>query len=228
MYHGIMTDLISKAALDALAEFRHHQALSIQHAKKADVSLHKFLDAIPLKDAPRATTQGPRCLAVWTRWLAENGPNTRSVIAEATGVKFTERATPHTYRWVDVLNADDDQISPLSIIRFVGKKTHDGQRGAPPVIYALWSQRYDVRTKFGVGPERPQAMTGVIQPPVSAHPIDPEFGEEQPLDFAAEPTVDDILQPQEIIYSDRAAEDFDHVAWAQRIIAERDGTPAPS
>lgn len=159
-------------------------------------------------------TRIPNCVAVWRNWLAENGPATRQTIAEATGVKFNERGTPHTVKWVEG-EAGLDFVAPDTITRFLGLKKESG-RGAPPTIYALWSQRYEVLPKFGVGPERPdpdsqsnesepEALTGVIRPPLSSYPIDEEYGEEQPLPLDPE-------EPKSII-SETPEE------WAARVLA---------
>lgn len=153
-----MPTALTKSAEDALALFRHHDALAIANRTKANAALGQFLDIISYDDAGATVRldRAPKCVRVWTRWLAENGPNTRAYITEATDTKFSERGTPHTIRWDDITGdtADDDLFPASTIIRFKGNKL-DAGRGAPPTIFALWSQRYDVLPKFGVGPERP-------------------------------------------------------------------------
>jgi hypothetical protein len=169
MYHEAMTSALTKAAEDALATFRHHDALAIANRKKANAALGRFLDIISY--GADGTSSGPlsnvpSCVRIWTRWLVDNGPTIRQDIAEATKTKFTERGTPHTLRWEDIEDGDGADIPENTIIRFKGIK-EDGGRGAPPTIYALWSQRYEVLPKFGVGPERSpgtDTLLGVITP----------------------------------------------------------------
>lgn len=209
-----MPDALSQTAEDALAMFRHHQALAHQHLRKADAFINQFLGAAPPQVTGRAAKRLPQCVSIWTEWLAENGPNTRQHITDATGVKFTERGTPHTVLWDK--DIADNQFPPSTIVRFAGRKPPGGGRGSPPTIYALWSQRFQVNPLFGVGPTdaEPQAMTGVIRPPESSHPIDPEFGQEEPinwdaLDLQAEGIVQTVTETPE--------------EWAARIVAMREG-----
>lgn len=236
-----MPTALTKAAEEALAQFRHYDALAVNNRKKASSALERFLEIISYGTDSQAPLGGvPQCVRVWSAWLAQNGPDTRQNITEATGRKFTERGTPHTLRWDDIQDGDSANIPENTIIRFTGAKVNEG-RGAQPVVYALWSQRYDVFPKFGVGPSLPdnvadaygsvaaegvapsaeavqQALTGVIRPPTSAHPIDPDYGEEEPFDFTAEDLTGDgfvatVSDPTE----------FDHKSWAERVVAERDG-----
>lgn len=189
-----MTDALSQAAETALAQFRHHHALASTHSQKADKYLTDFLAAITTKvSVATLPRSGPRCVTVWTEWLAANGPNTRTHITDETGVKFTERGTPYTVRWQDV--QEETELPQNTIVRFIGQKPPSG-KGAPPTIYALWYQRYDVYPLFGVGPQKdgaipptpeaPKAMTGVIRPPDSPDP-DQSSGppEETPEQWAA-------------------------------------------
>lgn len=168
-YSFFMATPLSEAAENALSSFRHHQALALQHSKRADGFLDQFLSLISYEGAKSDTpAKLPRCVREWTAWLHANGPAFRKDIYEGTGVKFNERGTPHTIQWSGKLNdVDDDSISPNTIVRFIGRSP-TSRRGSPPTIYALWSQRYEVRPKFGVGPEKPTAepepMFGVIQP----------------------------------------------------------------
>jgi hypothetical protein len=168
-----MPTALTKAAEEALATFRHHDALAIANRQKANAALERFLDIVSYGTISATPSPNvPTCVRVWTRWLADNGPANRQDITKATGTKFTERGTPHTLRWEDIADGGPSDIPENTIIRFRGLKTDHG-RGAPPTIYALWSQRFDVLPKFGVGPERPfatggpvspGALTGVLQP----------------------------------------------------------------
>lgn len=217
-----MPDALSQTSEDALAMFRHHQALAHQHLRKADAYLNQFLGSASPQASGKATRRLPQCVAIWTEWLSENGPNTRQHITDATGVKFTERGTPHTVQWDGGMA--ESRFPPSTIVRFIGRKPPGGGRGSPPTIYALWSQRFDVRPRFGVGPVAPdneiteedatQALTGVIRPPVSSHPIDPEFGEEEPFDFDTETA--------EAVPAETPEQ------WAARVMAMRDGESGPT
>lgn len=155
---ALMTAL-SAAAETALATFRNEDALAIAHRRKANVALDRFLTIINHGESTASiatpTNDAPRCVQVWTKWLQDNGPNTRQHITEQTGVRFSERGTPYTLRWGDdLLYSLPNLIQPSTIIRFRGTKP-PGQRGAAPTIFALWSQIFDVYPLFGVGPERP-------------------------------------------------------------------------
>ena len=188
----------------ALANFRHEQALSIAHGKRAEKYLAHFLSSFgePPSGDRVATGQAVRCVREWTRWLSENGPAHKSTIVEATGVKFTERGMTQTFMWDDAMvNDADDALPADALMRIQGPPKNTA--GRPPMVYFLWSQRYEVYPLFGVGPLRPdpaaqsnepQAMTGVIMPispviesgryetvPTSSHPIDPAYGEELTL-----------------------------------------------
>lgn len=149
---------MNEAAEQALSNFQHEQALSIAHARRAEGYLAQFLSMVSQKDGKR-TPSGltVRCVREWTRWLSDNGPATRAHITEQTGVKFSERGTPHTFVWDDSMVDDpDDALPPNAIMRMRGAPNPG--RGAPPVIFFLWSQRWDVHPLFGVGPVKPDNM----------------------------------------------------------------------
>lgn len=153
-----MPTALTKSAEDALATFRHHDALAIANRQKANAALERFLSIISYgTDTAAPLTSVPQCVKVWTRWLVDNGPATRQAITKATGTKFTERGTPHTLQWEDIVDPNSADIPENTIIRFTGHGLNQG-RGAKPVIYALWSQRYDVLPKFGVGPVEPDPL----------------------------------------------------------------------
>lgn len=208
---------MNEPAEQALTNFRHEHALSLAHAKRADGYLNQFLQLMSGKsEAPAPSGQTVRCVREWTRWLAENGPALKQTVAEETGVKFTERGTPHTFLWDEAMADDpDDALPPNVIIRMQGPAAE--HRGRPPMIYFLWSQRFDVHPLFGVGPVRsddldlgdadsfeepvPQAqwaqdeqetetLLGVIQP----EPTAPErFATMEEWNAAYEPLFDDLV-----------------------------------
>jgi hypothetical protein len=157
---------LSEPAERELANFRSHQALAISNFQKAEVHLEKFLSMLS-SDGPVAPSSSVRCVRVWTQWLKENGPAYKSTIHEATGTKFSEHGTPHTIKWDEGVTSDTLNVPDDMIVRFTGIRTG---RGGAPVIFALWSQRYEVYPKFGVGPVlKPQSnegtLLGVIHPP---------------------------------------------------------------
>lgn len=147
-----------EAIEQALSSFQHEQALSIVHARRAEEFLSQFLSLMNRKDGGSGipTGQSIRCVREWTRWLSNNGPALRSTITEGTGVKFSDRGTAHTFIWDDsMLHYSDDSLPQFSIVRMRSVTTPG--RGAPPVIYFLWSQRWQVLPKFGVGPIKPRS-----------------------------------------------------------------------
>lgn len=146
---------MNEAAEQALSNFQHEQALSTAHAKRAEGYLAQFLSLVGQKVADRPTGMTVRCVREWTRYLAENGPELKPVIAEETGIKFSERGTPHTFLWDESMADDpDDALPPNAICRIQGPPNEG--RGRPPMVYFLWSQRYDVHPLFGVGPIKPE------------------------------------------------------------------------
>lgn len=157
---------MNEAAMNALASFQHDQALSRRYAKSADAHLATFLSLVGRGDDRLAIPTGHRikCVREFTRWLSENGPALKATIESETGVKFTERGTPHTVHWNDSMAASpDDAYLDHTIMRIDSLST--GAAGRPPVIYFLWSQRFDVRPRFGVGPERPAQSNTVTYSP---------------------------------------------------------------
>lgn len=151
MYNTFMNE----AALTALSSFQTEQALSARHAKKAEAYLEQFLALI---GRPSEQSANPgrtiKCVREYTRWLTDNGPAFKTTIQEATGIKFTERGSAYTVFWNEgMANDPDDTYLDSTICRMDSLPT--GEPGRPPVIYFLWSQRFDVLPKFGVGPAKP-------------------------------------------------------------------------
>lgn len=183
---------------------RTHEELhaeAMQHYAMAHHYLGKLKETLDQMTAGRVgsgpITSPVRCVREWTDWLSLNGPALKSDIVEATGIKFTERGTPYTVEWSTSLSeAPDDQFAPNTIMK-IGSRAEG--RGAPPKVYFLWSQRWDVHPLFGVGPLKPKTvvdyvneigevgfdpepLTGVVKPPVvSPHALAPGPWEEPPL-----------------------------------------------
>lgn len=136
---------------EQLAEINHALALAQTNLKRAFSALQKYEEAMGIRATERKKP-AIRCLAIWQKWLAENGPNTRQAVTDATDTKLTERATPYTVVWDDDIDPTDEEAYPDDTL-FRIRALHGGEgRGAPPVVYFLWSQRWDVHPLFGVGP----------------------------------------------------------------------------
>lgn len=154
---------------ELLAEISHSLALAQVNLKRAFSALEKYETSMGMAKVTKTHTI--RCVQVWQDWLAANGPNTRKHITEVTGVKLTERATPHTVVWDDGIDPTDDVAFPANTLMRVRSLHEGGGRGAPPVIYFLWSQRWDVHPLFGVGPVPSDGGDGEEEPMVDPSPI---------------------------------------------------------
>lgn len=142
--------------------YEHLHAEAIQQYALAHHHLTKLKDVLDQMATSRSPS-GPlptsqvRCVREWTDYLAANGPSLKPDIHKATGIKFTERGGQHTVDWHTALeDAADNHFAANTIMKI--NALPEGKRGAPRRIYFLWSQRYDVRPKFGVGPERPDTV----------------------------------------------------------------------
>lgn len=150
-------ELLEMRADDALASMQSHLAIAAEHSAKAQMFLEQYLSLLPVNgdyDSAKImrTSKGtPRCVQVWTEWLARNGPALRQTITEATDTKLTERGTPYTLKWEDDMGSyPDNHVPPDTLVRtYVPRK----DRGGQPALFFLWSQRFDVYDKFGVGPK---------------------------------------------------------------------------
>lgn len=175
-YDSVVTN--PKTPHEFYAKIHEHTALALDHVNKATTMLRQC-EALSLSPGAPSTTirtirGGGASLDVWARWLANHQPATRQAIWDATGVKLTERATPHTVLCDDSIgDLADNTFLPDTVCRMRGRSAPGTGRGGRPVIYFLWDQRYDVRPLFGVGPERPmdpsdselQTLLGVVMPP---------------------------------------------------------------
>lgn len=193
-----MKSPLSEAAETALATFRHHRALAIANSEKAEQAMDQFLQIVSYGEDALRLGRVPNCVAVWTEWLDKNGPNTRQHIIDATGVKFTEAGTPHTILWKHGDSVSDDRVPANTIVRFKCYKGPNEGRGAAPTVYALWSQRYDVLPKFGVGPEKPSDLEALGRPgwgytDVEPQATEPLLGIVTPPDGEHPPTWDDLV-----------------------------------
>lgn len=138
---------------ELMAEATQNYAMAHHYLGKLKVTLDQ-LSAVQSGIA-QASRPPVRCVREWQDWLAANGPTEKGGIQAATGIKFTERGTPYTVEWTPALaEAVDDRFAPHTLMKINTKP--DG-RGAPPKVYFLWSQRFDVHPLFGVGPIKSDA-----------------------------------------------------------------------
>lgn len=143
---------MAQTPAEYLSEIHHALALAQTNLNRAFSAVEKYEAAMGVKTVEKKHSIAS--LKTWQRWLADNGPASRGQITEASGVKLSERASPHTVVWDEVAGLDVNYPDD-TVCRVRSNPPDGGGRGAPPVIYFLWSQRYDVRDKYGVGPERP-------------------------------------------------------------------------
>lgn len=158
---------MAQTPAEYLSEIHHALALAQTNLNRAFSAVEKYEAAMGVKTVEKKHSIAS--LKTWQRWLADNGPASRGQITEASGVKLSERASPHTVVWDEVAGLDVNYPDD-TVCRVRANPPDGGGRGAPPVIYFLWSQRYDVRDKYGVGPERPDPTTDDGPQPVDPAP----------------------------------------------------------
>lgn len=239
-----------------LAEIEQHLALAQHHGTKAADLLRSYQVRIPDgASGPQPIRGGiAKSFDAWIDWVSEHGPSLRQDIWDGTGINLATTATKHTIAWADRMAYwEDDAMLPDSLCRITGLTTG---RGRPPTIYFLWSQRYDVLPKFGVGPAHSDRTK--IDPPTEedleflrnipedrrhiipeedfpvVEPITADMLGDEPeatetllgVIHPPEPIVEEGTPYQIIPPSTEPKEPFDYEAYAARIIAERDGEKA--
>jgi hypothetical protein len=151
-----------------------------------------------------------KSLREWVAWLKRNQPAYRQEIWDATGLNLTAPKSSILDWTSDMAYWDDSQMPPDSLCRL---RAPAGGPGAPPSIYFLWSQRFDIHALHGVGPSErpepqpqlepePQTLLGVIHPPVGPATV-PAPGTEpltgEPLDGFGLPANDwDTYEEQDL------------------------------
>lgn len=139
--------------------YEHLHAEAVQQYALAHHHLSRLKDVL---DQMASVRQGAapsvipsvRCVREWADYLASHGPTPKPQIHKDTGIKFTEAGGRYTVEWHSALEGvPEDHFAPNTIMKI--NADPEGKRGAPPKIYFLWSQRYDVRPLFGVGPSEP-------------------------------------------------------------------------
>jgi hypothetical protein len=163
-----MTNANEAEAAMLLAQSYFAQAQS--YMARGQTEMQRYFDLLPGGKGVGtvgANRNGPKCLRVWAEYLKENGPSLRQEIQDETGVRFTERATPYTVMWEDeMVTYGDDHFAQDTIVRMRSVRNADGRAGTQ-TAYFLWSQRFDVFGRFGVGPQpaMAQVLLGVVHPP---------------------------------------------------------------
>lgn len=163
--------------LALMADVEHHSTLASHHATKADEAIRRLSQLMggttTAATAQTANRRIPRCVSVWTDYLASHGPSLRQDIEDGTDTRFTERGYPYTVEWErHMAGFPDDHFPDDQIVRIRTVKS-PGERGGAPVAFFLWAQRWGVHELFGVGPthritpDEPTTITGVIRPPTS-------------------------------------------------------------
>ncbi len=195
---------------DTLSRIAQHLAVAQTYIGKVAVLVAEYQETIapvpPGGSAVRSSNTAINSLQAWAEYLDQNGPTARGDLFKETGLNLTKSGYDRTMAWTSPMTYMQDDAFPAdAVLRIKGSSASVGR---PPVIYFLWNQRWSVRTLFGVGPIKPnnmpahslnatelrqieeeeagrsaEALTGVVRPPVSSHPIDPADGEEQPFDW---------------------------------------------
>lgn len=252
---------------DALSEITHHLAVIQTYITRVAVLVAEQQGAaapMPLHgSALRGSTSSVRSLQVWAEHLAEHGPTTRGDLFTATGLNLSTAGYDRTQAWVGQMAYLPDSAHPDDMVLRI-KSTSSG-KGRPPVIYFLWSSRWEVLPKFGFGPVKPdnvpdqshlhltglthdeameatyghgegdhlaaaiaeilskpvpEALLGVIQPPISSHPIDPAYGDEQAFQFDGDPSNAETVAPPEPVRLATMEEwDARHAAYFDGLVA---------
>lgn len=182
---------------DTLSKIVQNLATAQTYLSKAVSLVAKYQDAVapvPLGQS-RGTNTAIHSLQMWAEYLAEHGPTPRADLDAATNLSLTKSGYDRTQAWVGPMTyMADDALPDDAVMRIKGLSSGVGR---PPVIYFIWRDRWLVLPKYGVGPTKPDnvpapielpddamvaaPLLGVIQPPISAHPIDPAYGEELPI-----------------------------------------------
>lgn len=152
---------------DEMVEAMQLQANIVRHSlEQLTKMLASYRDTLPapMVEGPRVAQRRavPKSMAQWVTWLQSNGPAYRKTIADATGTNLASNVTPHIRKWKPHMEMWGDDAVPQDTLFNIPAPANG--MGRPPVIYFLWSQRYDVSPKFGVGPERPFATGGTVEP----------------------------------------------------------------
>lgn len=151
---------------------------------------------------------GSKSYREWITWLEVNGPAYRKTITDGTGRTLPGKQP--VMDWSSVMVTWDDTAMPSDTLCKINGPS--AGKGRPPTIYFLWSQRFDVLPKFGVGPARPdpaepvELATGGIVGPNDLGPL--TVGDDAPLLGVLSPTDEnytgDLAQALAMTY---AAED---------------------
>src|SRR3990167_9510519 len=150
---------------DALSKIVQHLAVAQTYLSKAAVLVAEYQSAAaptPLGSAVRSTNTTIHSLHMWAEHLAEHGPTTRGDLDAATGLNLTKSGYDRTHAWVRPMTYMAGGSFPDdAVMRIKGPSNGVGR---PPVVYFLWSQRWDVHPLFGVGPVKPENAPAISIP----------------------------------------------------------------
>lgn len=196
-----LTESLSSDSVVLMPDRSHHALLEeiiLQHnvvrhsVERLGELLANYQNTIPAPHAEgvkASRKSGIKSLDIWVGWLKENGPAFRQTIWDATGINLATSASPQIRKWMPHMEMWGDNDVPADMLFNIPGRSKRGM-GRPPVVYFLWSQRYDVFPNFDVGPERPTVDTTGTSADLSgsASPEpEPDLGQ-QYLDTVTRPT----------------------------------------
>jgi hypothetical protein len=145
--------MATRSPHEMLEEMQLQYNVARHSLEQLGVMVAAFRDTVPapLEEGSRSRRVGRiKSLETWVGWLKANGPAYRKEIAEATGTPLATNATAHVRQWKDHMEMwSDDQIPGDTLLNISGPRKATGR---PPVIYFLWSQRFNLMRLYGVGP----------------------------------------------------------------------------
>lgn len=149
---------------DVLSKITQHLAVAQTYLGKVAVMVAEYQDSVapmPLHgSAIRSSNTAIHSLQMWAEHLAENGPTARGALNTITGLNLTKSGYDRTHAWVGPMTYMPDDAFPAdAVLRIKGLSNGVGR---PPVIFFLWSQRWDVRPKFGAGPTKPENLPAPV------------------------------------------------------------------
>lgn len=183
---------------DTLVKIAQHLSVIQTYLSKVTVLVAEYQSATAQNGTVRSTNTTIHSLHMWAEHLAANGPTARGDITAATGLNLTKSGYDRTHAWVGPMTyMPDDGFPADAVLRIKGPSNGVGR---PPVIFFLWSQRWDVLPKFGVGPVQPDVLPETV-----------DLGQ-QYLDTVTAPM--DLTAEDEVALADLLTGDGDSVRYA--------------
>lgn len=220
----------AKETLLSQIEYHLHTATALLNQYRGDY-VQPGPHTAAVEGVPVRKPQGSnRSVREWVGWLRMHGPSYRGEIQEATGINLTAKPSQVLDWSGDMVTWAETAVPGDTLCRTTGFR--EG-RGRPPSIYFLWSQRFDVLPKFGVGPVRPDpaepvelATGGVVGPddlgPLLVGDGAPLLGVLSPTDENYSGNLMDMLS--QVVEEDSATDDPDEdLSWDE----PEDDEPAP-